>query len=46
MFSIAKFYVSLAKILFFFEKRKHFLKKIFFKMSDFPISYVYRVLRL
>jgi len=35
-----------AKIIYFFEKRKHFLKKIFFKMSDFSNSYVYRVLRL
>ncbi len=35
-----------AKIINSFEKRKHFLKKIFFKMSDFSISYVYRVLRL
>lgn len=32
-----------AKITFFFEKRKHYLKKISSYMSDFSISYVYRV---
>ena len=34
-----------AKITFFFEKRKHFLKKIFFKMSDFIISFKFRKFR-
>lgn len=43
MFSIVRFYMHACKNNIFLLEKKAFFEKIFYKMSDFSISYVYRM---